>query len=160
MMGTNAVLGGAQVLLVTPFDEEGELDERSLAALIEFAVDAGVQGVISLATTGEFFAMTPAEREEVMAVVVKQVRGRVTATFGVGDSSTRTAVALARAAEAQGADCIMLQPPWYYAHSAAAVDAHLLTVATAVRIPTMLYDGGGGSALLLPRCTDWLVSRP
>ena len=45
-------LTGAQVLLLTPFDDDGAIDERSLAALLEYVIGAGIDGVVGLGTTG------------------------------------------------------------------------------------------------------------
>jgi 4-hydroxy-tetrahydrodipicolinate synthase len=138
---------GDHVLLITPFDDAAEVDFRSLQAQIDFVLSGGVHGVVALGTTGEFFSLTPQERVSVMKVVAEGVRGRVPITFGVGDSGTRTSIALAKQAQAIGASAVMLPPPYYFAHSAAAIKAHFVAVAQSIDIPLMVYDGGGGIEL-------------
>lgn len=138
------MLSGANVLLVTPFDEDGELDERSLESHVDYVLEGGAHGVVGLGTTGEFFTMDAGERARAMTLVARAVRGRVPVTFGIGDSSTRTSVALARHARDVGADCVMLQPPYYFAHSQDAVESHFAAVAAAVDLPLMIYDGAAG----------------
>jgi 4-hydroxy-tetrahydrodipicolinate synthase len=136
--------GGTHVLLVTPFLPNFDRDTESLAALVDHVIDAGVDGVIALGTTGEFFTMTAAERTLAIHDVVAAVRGRVAVTVGVGSDSTAEAVALARHAQSAGADCVMVLPPFYFAKSAAAQVAHFGAVAAAVDIAVMVYDGADG----------------
>ncbi|GAC1665764.1 MAG: hypothetical protein PVS3B1_01410 [Ktedonobacteraceae bacterium] len=79
-----------------------------------------------------------------MQLIARYVRKRVALTFGIGDSSTRVSIKLAQYAQELGADCVMLQPPYYFSHSNPAIEQHFLLVAQAIDIPVMFYDGGGG----------------
>jgi 4-hydroxy-tetrahydrodipicolinate synthase len=142
---------GAQVLLLTPFDEDGEIDERSLAALIEYVLGAGIDGIVGCGTTGEFFTLSLEEQQRLMRLIAEQVRGRVALTFGVGSTATSVSIALARLAQELGADCVMLQSPYYFAHASDAIDAHFLAVANAVELPVMVYDGSAGIELSVER---------
>jgi 4-hydroxy-tetrahydrodipicolinate synthase len=142
---------GAQVLLLTPFTEDGEVDERSLAALVEYVLAAGIDGVVGLGTTGEFFTLSLDEQARLMTLLAEQVRGRVPLTFGIGNTATSVSIALARHAQELGADCVMLQSPYYFAHASDAIDAHFLAVANAVDIPVMVYDGSAGIELSVER---------
>jgi 4-hydroxy-tetrahydrodipicolinate synthase len=136
--------GGTHVLLVTPFLPDHERDRESLASLIEHVLAAGADGVIALGTTGEFFTMSSGERADAIDDVVALVRGRVAVTVGVGSDSTAEAVKLARHAQAAGADCVMVLPPFYFAKSAEAQLAHFTAIAKAVDIHMMIYDGADG----------------
>jgi len=138
---------GAQVLLLTPFDDDGELDARSLASLVDYVIDGGVDGIVGLGTTGEFFTMSVDEQAHVMTTLARIVAGRVPLTFGVGSSATSVSIALARHAQALGADGVMLQPPWYFDHAPGSIEAHFVAVANAIDLPVMAYDGGGGIEL-------------
>jgi len=86
-----------------------------------------------------------------MTLLAQQVRGRVPLTFGIGNTSTSVSIQLARQAQELGADCVMLQPPYYFAHASDAIDAHFLAVASAVDLPVMIYDGAGGIELSVER---------
>lgn len=136
---------GTHVLLVTPFLPDYGRDRKSLASLIDHVIDAGADGVIALGTTGEFFTMSAAERTEVIDDVIALVRRRVAVTIGVGSDSTAEAVGLARHAQAAGADCVMVLPPFYFARTPEAQVAHFAAVAKAVDISVMIYDGADGT---------------
>lgn len=142
---------GAQVLLLTPFGDDGEVDERSLASLVDYVLDGGVDGIVGLGTTGEFFTMSVDEQARLMTTLAKIVGGRVPLTFGVGNSATSVSIALARHAQELGADCVMLQPPYYFDHTGASVESHFAAVAAAIDLPVMAYDGGGGIELSVER---------
>ena len=144
-------LTGAQVLLLTPFDEDGEVDERSLAALLEYVIGAGIDGIVGGGTTGECFTLSVDEQARLMSLIAEQVRGRVPLTFGIGNSATSVSIELARHAQELGADCVMLQPPYYFQHAPEAIDAHFLAVANAIDVPLMVYDGGAGIELSVER---------
>lgn len=137
-------LGGTHALLVTPFDDDGRLDKGSLAALVDFVLDGGVQGVVALGTTGEFFTLGPAERVEVMQAVVDAVAGRAHVTIGVGGDATSVCVELAGRAREIGADCLMAVPPYYFDLTPAAQMRHFTAIALSAELPIMLYDGAGG----------------
>ncbi len=142
---------GAQVLLLTPFTDDGEVDERSLASLVDYVVDGGVDGIIGLGTTGEFFTMSVEEQAALMTTLTKVVAGRLPITFGVGNSATSVSIALAKHAQALGAEGVMVQPPYYFDHTVASVEAHFAAVAQAIDLPVMPYDGGGGIELSVER---------
>jgi 4-hydroxy-tetrahydrodipicolinate synthase len=142
---------GAQVLLLTPFTDDGDVDERSLASLVDYVIDGGVDGIIGLGTTGEFFTMSVDEQAQLMTTLAKVVAGRLPITFGVGNSATSVSIALAKHAQALGGEGVMLQPPYYFDHTAASVEAHFAAVAGAIDLPVMPYDGGGGIELSVER---------
>ncbi len=144
-------LDGAQVLLLTPFDEDGAIDERSLAALLEYVIGAGIDGIVGGGTTGECFTLSVDEQARLMTLIAEGVRGRVPLTFGIGNSARSVSMERARHAQGVGADCVMLQPPYYFAHAPEAIDAHFLAVANAVDMPLMAYDGGAGIELSVER---------
>jgi 4-hydroxy-tetrahydrodipicolinate synthase len=142
---------GAQVLLLTPFTDDGEVDERSLASLVEYVIDGGIDGIVGLGTTGEFFTMSVDEQAQLMTTLAKVVAGRVPITYGVGNSATSVSIALAKHAQALGGECVMLQPPYYFDHTAASTEAHFVAVANAIDLPVMAYDGGAGIELSVER---------
>lgn len=142
---------GAQVLLLTPFTDDGEVDERSLHSLVDYVIDGGIDGIVGLGTTGEFFTMSIDEQAQLMTTLAKVVGGRVPVTYGVGNSATSVSIALAKHAQALGGECVMLQPPYYFDHTASSTEAHFVAVAQAVDLPVMAYDGGAGIELSVER---------
>ncbi len=85
--------------MVTPFDEWGDVDPRATEAVVEWFVEAGVDGISALGSTGEFSHLDTNERRRFAEELVGIVAGRVPLVIGVGAAGTREAVALARHAE-------------------------------------------------------------
>ena len=135
-------------LLVTPFDDNQELDKKSLCRLIEYAIDDGVEGLIPLGTTGEFFSLTGEEKRQVIDITIDQARGRLPVCIGVGYSGTRISTQLAEYAEQRGATGVLIPPPYYYPLANQSMYLHFSTIAKKIGINVMLYDGGGG--LVIP----------
>ncbi len=71
-------LAGAHTLAITPFDDAGEIDERSLASLIYDLIAGGVHGFLGLGTTGEFFTLTAPERAHLMRAMTRMATGGAT----------------------------------------------------------------------------------
>src|SRR5438045_9756238 len=109
-----ARLHGIFVPMLTPLNVDESLDEASLRRLVDFLVGAGVHGIWSMGTTGEFAALPERERARGVAATVEQVAGRVPVIANFGDSSTTLALRHARHAVDAGADALALPPPHYY----------------------------------------------
>ncbi len=135
-------------LLVTPFDDHQELDQKSLRNLIEYAIDDGVEGLIPLGTTGEFFSLTCEEKRQVIDITLDQTRGRLPVCIGVGYSGTRISTQLAEYAAERRAHAVLIPPPYYYPLANQSMYLHFSTIAEKIEIDVMLYDGGGG--LVIP----------
>src|SRR5918911_1144782 len=112
-----AQLHGIFVPMVTPLNADETLDERSLRRLVDFLIDAGVHGIWSMGTTGEFAGLPEAERARGVRATIEQVAGRVPVIANIGDSSTTLALRHARHAAQAGVDPLGLTPPPYYPHS-------------------------------------------
>ena len=102
---------GVFVIAVTPFHEDGSIDEESLRAEVEFCIEAGVHGIVTPANASEWYALSEAERRRVSQLVIEQARKRVPAVISVTGGSQWAAVELARAACEMGADGLMAMPP-------------------------------------------------
>ncbi|MEQ9815492.1 MAG: dihydrodipicolinate synthase family protein [Azospirillaceae bacterium] len=137
-MSTPAIRGVVPIL-VTPFDEQGEIDEKSLKNLIEFNISGGVHG-LGVANGSELFKLNEAERAQVVRCVVKTVRGRVPVVISTGAPGTATAIQFSRAAEEAGADAVMLMPPNFMPVASNAITAHYRDISRAVGIPVILQD--------------------
>ncbi|HEX8967553.1 MAG TPA: dihydrodipicolinate synthase family protein [Chloroflexota bacterium] len=132
---------GIFVPMLTPLTSDESLDEASLRRLVDFLVDAGVHGIWSMGTTGEFAALPEAERARGVAATVEQVAGRVPVIANIGDSSTGLALRHARHAAAAGADALALTPPHYYPHSMDEMLAHFRAMKNAFPdLPLLIYN--------------------
>ena len=133
-------LSGILTALATPFDSHGDLDETRLRQLVERSIDGGVDGVVAGGSTGEFAAMTGAERRLMLEVVLDQTSARVPVVAQTGAMTTTEAVDLSRHAQDAGADVVMLVTPYYETLTIAETMDYLRTVAGAVQLPVMLYN--------------------
>ncbi|RII19619.1 L-2-keto-3-deoxyarabonate dehydratase [Streptomyces sp. YIM 130001] len=146
-------------ILATPFTSAGELDVRSLHSLVEFQLDAGVDGLAVFGMASEGFALT--EREK--AVILHEVR-RVTGpglpvVAGVNGTSTVTALEQARAAADGGADQLMVLPPFLSKPAPDQVGEFFTDVAAGGGAPVMVQDAPGVTGVTLPAPTLAELSR-
>ena len=130
---------GVYPILVTPFDENARLDETSLRDLIDFNLAAGVHG-LGVALGSEVFKLTEAEREQVTRIVVDQAAGRVPVVINTGAAGTDLAVFYSQAAQANGADALMVMPPAFMPVGPAEVIDYFRAVSAAVDIPIFIQD--------------------
>ena len=133
------LMQGVFPILVTPFDEKSRIDEDSLRSLVEFNLSAGVHG-LGIALGSEIFKLSEAEREQVTRIVVEQVKGRVPVVVNSGASGTQLAVHYSQAAEANGANALMLMPPTFMPIGPQEMVEYYQSVSNAVNIPIFIQD--------------------
>jgi 4-hydroxy-tetrahydrodipicolinate synthase len=133
-------LRGVLTALATPFAPDGQIDTGALRRLVDRSIDGGVQGVVACGSTGEFAAMSNAERRLVVETVIDQAAGRVPVVAQTGALSTAEAIELSRHAEAAGASVLMVVAPYYEPLSLDETVDYLRAVAGAVDVPIMLYN--------------------
>lgn len=129
---------GTGVPLVTPFDADGDLDERGLRETAAWVVDAGVDFVVPCGSNGESALMKPNERARVTEVVADELDVPVLAGTGhAGLAATSDETSRAAAAGAAGA---LVVTPYYFTHDQDALAAYYREVAAASDIPVYLYS--------------------
>ena len=126
--------------VVTPFGQEGELAEKALAAILNRLIEAGVHGVFVVGSTGEYWALTPEEKQRIFEVAVEAVGRRVPVYAGTGADTTRLAVKLSRTAQEAGADFVSVVTPSTIRPTDDELYQHYASVARAVDIPVVLYN--------------------
>jgi 4-hydroxy-tetrahydrodipicolinate synthase len=139
-------LSGVHVALATAFEDDGALNAEGTAALADDLVRRGVHGVVVNGSTGEFAAMTLAERRRVVEAVIAAVDGRVPVTVQVGAMTTAEAIGHAEHAAAAGAFAGMLVCPYYEPLDEREIEAYFRAVAK-VGLPLMIYNN--------PAATGW-----
>src|SRR5215216_3119331 len=145
------MFNGLMPAMVAPFDEDGEPDLRATKAIVERLIEAGVDAISALGSTGEFSQLTEQERRHFAEELLGTVEGRVPLLIGDGSSSTRVAVKLARHAEEVGASGVLAVSPFYWKVGEEALYKHFVTVAESVEIPTSSTTS---------RCLPALTSPP
>ena len=127
--------------LITPFSEEGDVDEDVFRSLLDGALDVGVHGFFLLGSQGQGPALTHEERSRTAALAIRHVAGRVPVVIHVGTTDLRSTAELARRAEEAGADAVAAVPPYYYSdHTEAEIDAHFKGLSEATSLPIFVYN--------------------
>ena len=135
-----AIFEGAGVALVTPFQDNGEIDYNRLEELVEEQIAEGTDAVIICGTTGESSTMTHEEHLDVISYVCQVTKGRIPVIAGTGSNCTETAIYLSQEAEKRGADGILVVSPYYNKATQKGLIAHFTAVANSVKIPMIVYN--------------------
>lgn len=139
VMDTQA-LGGSMVAIVTPMHADGSVDWNALERLINWHIDEGTNGIVSVGTTGESATLGFREHDEVIERTVEIVDKRVPVIAGTGGNATDEAIRLTRHAQRVGADASLLVCPYYNKPSQEGLYRHFHAIAMAVDIPQILYN--------------------
>ena len=132
-------LTGIYIPIVTPFNADESINFNGIKECTDFLVENGVSGVIPSGSTGEMIAMTPDEQIAVNRATVKAAAGRIKVVCSTAAYRTKDVVDMSVAAEADGADGVMIVTPWYMAPNENELLKHYETVRKAIDLPIMLY---------------------
>ena len=138
---------GVFTAIVTPFKEDGSLDEECLKKLIDFNIENGVSGIVPCGTTGESPTLDHDEHDKVIEITVQHVNKRVPVIAGTGSNSTKEAIRLSKHAEEAGADGLLIVNPYYNKPTQEGLYRHFKAVADAVKIPVVVYNIKGRTAI-------------
>ena len=134
------VLKGSFVALVTPMFEDGVIDYDSLEHLINWHIENGTSGIVSVGTTGESSTLSVQEHLDVIRYTVKISDNRIPVIAGSGGNSTQEAIDLTLESKNLGADASLLVTPYYNKPTQEGLVLHYLAIANKVNIPQILYN--------------------
>ena len=134
---------GSIVALVTPMQEDGQVDYAALRRLIDWHITEGTDCIGVVGTTGESPTVSVDEHCEIIRVAVEHAKGRVPIMAGTGGNSTAEAIELSRFALQVGADCTLSVVPYYNKPSQEGIYRHFKAIAEAVDVPMVLYNVPG-----------------
>ncbi len=143
-------LKGCGTALVTPFRPDGRLDEESLASLVEWQVQSGIQFLVPCGTTGESVTLEHDEYLAVVRVTIEAAASRVPIVAGAGGNDTAKITRLAAELEKLGADAILSVSPYYNKPTQEGIYRHFREVSAASGLPVIVYNvpGRTGSNIL------------
>jgi len=130
---------GCLTALVTPF-RDGKVDFDTLAKLVDWQIEHGVDGLVAVGTTGESATLDVDEHVAVISAMVKAARGRVPVVAGAGGNATSEALTLTKASEDAGADALLHVTPYYNRPSQEGLFRHFEAIAKATKLPIVLYN--------------------
>lgn len=136
----SAMFSGVVPPLVTPLTSSGDVDRASLRSLVNHLLDARVDGVFALGSSGEAALLTNRMRDEVVETVVDEVKGRVPVFVGAIETATLRVIERAKEAEKRGASAIVATSPFYTRTDAHEIDRHFRLISDAVDVPLIAYD--------------------
>lgn len=154
------VLQGSLVALVTPMLPDGEVDYACLENLIDWHIDEGTDGIVSVGTTGESATLNVKEHLDVIAFTVNHTNKRIPVIAGSGANSTREAIDLTKESKKLGADYALIVTPYYNKPNQKGLIAHFSAIADAVDIKQILYNVPSRTACdLLPSSVSVLSNH-
>ncbi|MCU1642328.1 MAG: dihydrodipicolinate synthase family protein [Nocardia sp.] len=143
-----ATVSGIVAYPVTPFSGDGEkVDAAALHILIDRMIDAGVDAIAPLGSTGENAYLDDDEWTVVASESIGHTAGRVPTVVGVSELTTAGTIKRARIAESCGATAIMVLPVSYWKLTERELRQHFTAVAESVGIPVMVYNNPGTTGI-------------
>ncbi|MEJ8735409.1 MULTISPECIES: 4-hydroxy-tetrahydrodipicolinate synthase [Mediterraneibacter] len=135
-----AIFKGAGVAIVTPMKENLEINYEKLDEILEEQIAEGTDSIIICGTTGESATMSEEEHVKTIRFAVERVKHRIPVIAGTGSNSTKTAIALSKEAQKDGADGILIVTPYYNKATQKGLIAHYTAIAESVDIPLIMYN--------------------
>jgi len=155
------MLAGVYTALITPFQEDGSIDEEALRKLVDSQIEAGIQGIVPMGTTGESPTVTHEENIQVIRIVAEQAAGRTEIIAGTGSNSTAEAVRMTQLARDVGATATLQVTPYYNKPTQEGLYRHFTTIAEATELPMVVYNIPGRTARNVENATMLrLASHP
>jgi len=135
-----SVFKGSIPALVTPFKEDGSIDEERLRFLINWHIKNKSDAILVCGTTGESATLTHKEHKEVIKIAVEEAKGRIPIIAGAGSNSTNEALELAQFSKKVGADAILVITPYYNKPTQEGLYQHYRKIAKEVKLPLIIYN--------------------
>ena len=140
MTNPSLALVGVYTPIVAPMHPNGDLDLDGYAKVIEFCLAGGVRGLVTNGTTGEYYALSEDERNQLTVHAKTVAAGRAQLVAGCNAGSTRDVVKYGLFAKDLGYDALMLAAPYTSLPTQRELAAHYATVASEVGLPIILYN--------------------
>lgn len=135
-----ALFTGSGVAIVTPFDQQGEVDYRKLEELVQYQIVHKTDAIIICGTTGETPTLSEEEHLECIRTAVHAAKGKVPVIAGAGSNNTRHAIGISKGAEKYGADGLLIVTPYYNKTTQKGLVAYFNEIAGATGLPIIAYN--------------------
>ncbi len=131
---------GIYPAMLSPFDENGNLDFDMFGKNIEAQLNGGVHGLIIAGSLGEASVLSTEEKYDLLTYALKLVDGRVPVLLNIAENTTAAAIKVAQTSEELGADGLMLLPPMRYRADDREAVTYFRTVAQSTKLPILIYN--------------------
>lgn len=152
-------LKGTGVAIVTPFNNNGSVDFKSLGKLVKHLIKGRVEYLVVLGTTGESVTLDKQEKKDVVDFVVQSAAGQVPVVLGVGGNDTREVIKSFDNFNLKEIEAILSVSPYYNKPTQSGIYAHYKSISEATPLPIILYNVPGRTGSnMLPDTTLKLAS--
>lgn len=134
------IFKGSAVALVTPFDENGNINFEKIKELVEFQIANGTDAIVACGTTGEASTMSDEEHLSAIKAIVDAVNKRIPVIAGTGGNDTAHSIYMSKEAEKLGADALLVITPYYNKANKSGLRKHFVSIANSVKLPIILYN--------------------
>ena len=155
----NIIFKGCATAIVTPFDENDNVNFDEFKRLVNFQIDNKVDGIVVCGTTGEASTLSKEEKEELIKYCVKVVNKRVPVIAGVGSNNTKTVIENEIYAEKVGVDGLLVVTPYYNKTTQKGLIEHYKIIAENTNLPIILYNVPGRTGVDIQPDTYFELSK-
>jgi 4-hydroxy-tetrahydrodipicolinate synthase len=154
-----AHFGRLVTAMVTPFDDQLQIDYEKTERLIDHLLATGTEALVVSGTTGESPTLSSAEKLQLFRHVVAYAKGRCHIIAGTGSNNTAASIEFTKAAAETGVDAVMLVAPYYSRPSQEGLYQHFKAVAEATTLPVMLYNVPGRTSVNMTAQTTLRLAK-
>ncbi len=134
---------GVNPPIITPVDENENVDEDRLKRVIDHVIDGGVHGIFVMGSNGEFYAFDFENQKRAVEITVEHVNGKVPVYAGASAITTKECIKLAKMAEDIGADALTVLTPMFIKPNEKEMYNHFKAIAESTKLPILLYNNPG-----------------
>ena len=155
----NQVFSGTGVAIVTPFLENGDIDQSGLENLIEHLINGKVDYLVVLGTTGENATLDKTEKQQVFSLVNQFNKNRVRLVAGIGGNNTRAIVADFSSYNLEGYSAILSVSPYYNKPTQEGIYQHYKALNDATPLPIIMYNVPGRTGMNVTAETTLSIAK-
>ncbi|WP_138477364.1 4-hydroxy-tetrahydrodipicolinate synthase [Dyadobacter bucti] len=134
---------GVGAALITPFDEQNEIDYPGLKRLIDLVTEGGTDYLVVQGTTGESPTVNSKEKREILAFTIKNNPKSLPIVYGIGGNNTKSVIDTIKETDFNGVDAILSVCPYYNKPTQEGIISHFTAIADASPVPVLLYNVPG-----------------
>ena len=125
---------------VTPLNADGTIDAQGAKNLYDHLIRGGVDGILVLGSIGEFFALPMEQKKLLISLAVKDIGRRVQLIVGTADTVIGNVIELSNYALSEGADAVIVVPPYYFCLNGQSIESYYDTLAREIRGKLYIYN--------------------
>lgn len=126
--------------VITAFDKDGNVDKKGNINIWNYVMEGGIDGIVLLGSTGEFFAISMEQKKELILLAAEHIKGRLPLYVGISGMEIEDTIELAQYVTTLGIDGVLIVPPYYFALSDEAIEAYYRGILEKTDCKVYLYN--------------------